>query len=132
MEDLLCVWQQPLLESSGGGLMEGAPHPQHQDKQGHIRAARVRSESHRQGRAHEELPSPVSHPLQAFNQGYRLGESSKSLEEPQVELLKHLVSPTFPEESTANLREWRASADHLLTLTTPYIPDIKQKSSGTI
>lgn len=72
MKDSLCAWQLPLLESRGGGLAEGAPHPQHQGKQGHICAARVRSESHRQGRAYEELPSPVPGPLQAFDQEHRL------------------------------------------------------------
>lgn len=97
----LCLAAAPAGVWEGGGRVEGDPHPQHQDKQGHIGAARVRSESHGQGRAHEELPSPVSPPLWAFNQEYRLGESSKSLKEPEVELLKRLVSPTFPEELTA-------------------------------
>lgn len=124
VEDLLCVWQQPLLESWGDGLMEGALTIS-------IRIRRstsvlLGSESHGQGRAHVELPSPVFHPMGAFNQKCRLRESSKCLKEPQMELLKHLISPIFPKESTARLKEWRASADHLLTLFILYIPDTKK------
>lgn len=79
----LCLAAAPAGVWEGGGLVEGDPHPQHQDKQGHIGAARVRSESLGQGRAHEELPSPVYPPLRAFNQEYRLGESSKSSKSPR-------------------------------------------------
>lgn len=127
-----------IMENSGGkwricsapAAVEGGPDRESPSASGwagtHL--CWVRSAAHGQGRAHEELPSPV--PVLC-----RRSTKSTSCENP-LKALKSTrrnfwnISPTFPKESTAKLKEQRASADHLLAPAAPYIPDIKKISSG--
>lgn len=123
VENSLCVWQ-PLLESAGGGLVEGAPHPQHQDKQGHmVLLGKGQSPVGRKGLMESCL---LLCALRAFSQQHRLVESSKNLKEPQVELPKRLVSPSLPQGVDSQTE--REPQQIILTLATLCIPHTKRKN----